>query len=74
LRMMAARKGKTISAMMLGKIKTTVQMITVISMMLNLMLGLEWLGMINDVLLYVVVALTMISGAVYLYRGRQYVL
>lgn len=71
LRMIAARKNVTISASIFGKVKTTVQMITLISMLLNLIVMWGPLAVINIILLYVVMFLTLYSGIDYLIKGRK---
>ena len=71
IRMIAARKNVTISASIFGKLKTTVQMITLISMILNLIFMNEPLGVINIILLYIVMFLTLYSGLDYLIKGRK---
>lgn len=71
LRMVAARKKVTISASIFGKIKTTVQMITLILILFNMILCSPELKILNDILLYIVVFLTLYSGVDYLIRGRK---
>lgn len=71
MRMMAASKNTVIPANIFGKVKTTVQMITVISILLNRILNLEPLAIINTILLYIVVILTVLSGVIYLFKGRK---
>ncbi|MBO7657265.1 CDP-diacylglycerol--glycerol-3-phosphate 3-phosphatidyltransferase [Candidatus Saccharibacteria bacterium] len=71
MRMMAAKKGTVISASIFGKLKTTIQMLTVISILLNRILNLAPLGIVNIILLYIVVFLTIISGIIYLAKGRK---
>ncbi len=71
LRMVSAGKGVTIPANIYGKVKTTVQMITIISILLNRILDLAPLGIANTVLLYIVMFLTVLSGAIYLFKGRK---
>lgn len=71
MRMLSATKNTVIPANVFGKIKTTVQMITVILILLNRILNLEPLAIINIVLLYIVVFLTVLSGAIYLFRGQS---
>lgn len=71
MRMMVAKKGTVVSASIFGKLKTTVQMITVISILLNRILNLEPLAIINIVLLYIVVFLTVMSGMIYLVKGQS---
>ena len=71
LRMMAAKKGTVISANIFGKLKTSFQMITIISILVNRILNLEPLTIINIILLYIVVFLTVLSGVIYLVKGRK---
>lgn len=74
LRMMAAGAKITIAASRLGKLKTLVQMIVVVLILANTMIQNHIFSVINLMLLYVVVILTVISGADYLYKGRRLVL
>lgn len=69
MRMMSAKNGVTISASIFGKWKTTVQMFTVILILLNRILNLTPLNIVNAILLYIVVFLTVVSGAIYLING-----
>jgi phosphatidylglycerophosphate synthase len=71
MRMLSANKGAVIPANIFGKLKTTIQMITVILILTNRILDLESLGIINLILLYIVVALTILSGVIYLVKGFQ---
>lgn len=71
LRMMAAGRRVTIAASKFGKLKTLVQMFTIILILLNLILNLAPLATINTILLYIVVFLTLFSGADYLWKGRK---
>ena len=71
MRMMAAKKGITISASFAGKLKTTMQMITIISILVNRILMFEPLTIVNTILLYIVVFLTILSGSTYLFKGRK---
>ena len=71
IRMIAARKKVTISASIFGKLKTTFQMVVLISMILNLIILSEPLAIVNMVLLYIVVFLTLYSGLDYLIKGRK---
>lgn len=74
LRMMAATKQVTIAASKYGKLKTLVQMITITLILLNIIVGSNIFTVINEVLLYMVVFLTVLSGANYLIKGRRLVL
>ena len=69
MRMMSAKNGITISASIFGKLKTTIQMLTLISIMLNTIINSDPLAIANTVLLYLVLALTLFSGADYLTKG-----
>ena len=74
MRMMAAREGITIAASIFGKTKTMIQMITLISILANTILANDVIGVINTILLYVVVILTVYSGLDYLIKGWQKVI
>lgn len=65
LRMMVARNGKTISASIFGKAKTMTQMFTVALIILNMTLNNHILAIINQILLYIVVIITLYSGLEY---------
>lgn len=71
MRMMSAKKGTVIPANIFGKLKTSFQMITIISILLNRILNLGPLAIINTILLYIVVFLTVLSGIIYLVKGRK---
>lgn len=71
LRMVAAKKGITISANIFGKIKTTVQMITIISILVNQIFCFEPYYIVNTILLYIATFFTILSGAIYLIKGRK---
>ncbi|MCR4689208.1 MAG: CDP-diacylglycerol--glycerol-3-phosphate 3-phosphatidyltransferase [Saccharofermentans sp.] len=85
LRMIAASKGEVIAARMIGKAKTVTQMIAIIYLMFEpLILKITGLGfegypvsvnavtVIGDVLLYICVIMTLISGIDYLIKGKAY--
>ena len=74
LRMMAARKNITLAASNFGKLKTMVQMIVLTMILVNMIFGNEVFATVNTILLYIVVALTVLSGADYLYKGRKLVI
>lgn len=71
MRMMVAKTGTVVSASIFGKAKTMVQMITVISILLNRILNLEPLTLANNILLYIVLGLTILSGLIYLIKGSK---
>lgn len=74
MRMMAAREGVTIAASIYGKTKTMLQMITLISILANSFIGSDIIASINMVMLYVVIILTVFSGADYIFRGWKKVI
>ncbi len=69
IRMMVALKGVTLSASLLGKLKTTFQMIALIILLLNLIVNLEFFAIIGNIILYFSLFLTILSGAVYIVQG-----
>ena len=71
MRMMVAKTGTVVSASIFGKAKTMVQMITVILILLNRILNLEPLTLANNILLYIVLGLTILSGLIYLIKGSK---
>lgn len=71
MRMMLARKGITVAASFLGKLKTTFQMMALIILLLNLIINVEWLAVIGNVTLYIAVALTVVSGTDYIVKARH---
>ncbi len=74
MRMMAARDGVTISASFYGKLKTTVQMIALIILLLNLIVNLEIFTILGNIALYLALALTVFSGADYLTKGYKLII
>lgn len=77
IRFMAASKGEVIAANIFGKLKTVFQMVTVPFVMLNGFpfnyLFKEHTYIFLDVLLSITCAMSLISGFIYLYRGRKYI-
>ena len=69
MRMMAAREGVTIAASFYGKLKTTVQMVALIILLLNLIVNAEFFTILGNVALYLALILTVISGADYLVKN-----
>ena len=69
MRMMLARKGITVAASFLGKLKTTFQMIALIILLLNMIVNVEWLAVIGNITLYIAVALTVVSGIDYIVKA-----
>ena len=77
IRSMAASKGEVIAANIFGKLKTVFQMVTIPFVMLNGFpfnyLFKEHTYIFLDVLLSITCAMSLISGFIYLYRGRKYI-
>lgn len=77
IRFMAASKGEVIAANIFGKLKTVFQMVTIPFVMLNGFpfnyLFKEHIYIFLDVLLSITCAMSLISGFIYLYRGRKYI-
>lgn len=77
IRFMAASKGEVIAANIFGKLKTVFQMVTISFVMLNGFpfnyLFKEHTYIFLDVLLSITCAMSLISGFIYLYRGRKYI-
>ena len=69
MRMMMARKGKTVSASIFGKIKTVLQMITLGLFLLNMIIMNTVLNSINYVFLSIALIMTIYSGMDYLVKG-----
>lgn len=74
MRMMAARSGITIAASFYGKLKTTVQMIAIIILLLNLIVNNDILMILGYIALYLALALTVFSGLDYLVKGYKKVI
>lgn len=68
-RTVAADNNIVIAASWWGKIKTIVQMVMIVALLLNF--EALWFRIVCDVLLYAAVALTIISMVDYLYKNRQ---
>ena len=69
MRMMAARNNITIAASFFGKLKTTVQMTALITLLANLILGNDIIGILGQIALYFDLILTVFSGADYLIKA-----
>ena len=64
LRMVSSGKGIVIAAGIFGKIKTVLQLLCVLSILFSLP------TVLCTVLVWLMLAMTVLSGAIYLYRGR----
>lgn len=69
IRMMEAKKDITLAASYTGKLKTTVQMVTLSLILINKIFMNEIFSNINFALLLIVLLLTVISGVEYLIKG-----
>lgn len=69
IRVLAASQNVVLAANYWGKVKTTVQMITIIVYLLPITVG--FLPTCAIILAYASLALTLISGFIYLYENRQ---
>lgn len=68
-RTVAADNNIVIAASWWGKVKTIVQMVMIVALLLNF--DILWFRIVCDILLYAAVALTIISMIDYLYKNRQ---
>lgn len=68
MRMMVARNGITVAASFYGKLKTTVQMTALITLLANLVLNNDIISILGQIALYLALALTVFSGADYLIK------
>ena len=78
IRLVAASKGKVIAANIYGKIKTVAQMIVIPIIFLkgfplNYLLG-EYTYIFTIVIACISLVLSLISGAIYVYRGREFII
>ena len=68
VRMLAVERGTVIAASKLGKYKTVISMITIIFMFIN---PFEQIVILGDILAYLMVAATVISGFDYFWKNRK---
>ena len=75
VRMIAAGApgGKVIAANMWGKVKTVLQMVSIIVVFVLLGLGVPATALVAHILMWAVGAVTLISGVQYLWGNRQYI-
>lgn len=71
LRILAASDGKVIAASWWGKIKTVIQMVAVIVALFNLIVNNQFLGSLTDILMYMAVIITIISGYDYFAKNTN---
>ena len=65
--------GKVIAANMWGKVKTVLQMVSIIVVFVLLGLGVPSTALVAHILMWAVGAATLISGVQYLWGNRQYI-
>lgn len=75
VRMIAAGApgGKVIAANMWGKVKTVLQMVSIIVVFVLLGMGVPATALVAHILMWAVGAATLISGVQYLWGNRQYI-
>ena len=75
LRSISASKGIVIPANIYGKMKTVLEMIAISFVLLNgwpfVYFDLNWPVRIADIFVYLATLMSVISGAIYVYRGRE---
>lgn len=71
MRMMVARNGITVAASFYGKLKTTVQMVALIILLLNLIVNNSVIGTIGNIALDLALGLTIFSGIDYISQGLR---
>jgi CDP-diacylglycerol--glycerol-3-phosphate 3-phosphatidyltransferase/cardiolipin synthase len=73
LRGVAAAEGKVIAADMTGKVKTVLQMVSIIILLLALALpGYAYIMYAGIAVLWAAVAMTIVSGVRYVWNGREF--
>ena len=72
LRFVAAEKGVVIAASRWGKWKTMTQMITVVLLLVMDLFPFVWYTVLCQIAIVLAVVLTVVSGAIYLYNGREF--
>jgi len=71
LRLVCADKGVVVAASVWGKLKTVSQAICIMAVMLLYPLDVEWLRVAADVLVWISVALALVSGFDYIVKNRS---
>ena len=71
MRMAAARRQMTIAASFCGKLKTTAQMLAIAIFLLNTIIDSQVINIIGNIILYIALALTLLSGLDYLIKGQK---
>lgn len=71
LRMMSAQKGITVPASALGKMKTTLQMFALVILLSTTIFDVTLINIVGNILLYISLILTILSGADYMIKGYR---
>ena len=74
IRMMASAKGITISAGILGKVKTVLQIVTIIFVLLNNIPFEFWLLPVSDLLVWFSTLVSLLSGYAYFVEAKDIIL
>jgi CDP-diacylglycerol--glycerol-3-phosphate 3-phosphatidyltransferase len=71
IRQLAAEQGQVIAANIWGKIKTVFQDISLVAILLFRAVDVSWLSALAQVLIWLCVVLTVLSGGIYLWQNRH---
>ena len=71
IRLSAAEQGRVVAANLLGKLKTLVQDLSLAAILVLRALDVAVLEDVSNILLWICAALTVLSGAVYLWQNRD---
>ena len=71
IRLSAAEQGRVVAANIWGKLKTVAQDVSLVAVLVLRALDVDVLGTVSTALLWLCAALTVISGAVYLWQNRD---
>ncbi len=74
MRILAADAGVVIAASPLGKIKTISQMVSITMLLIASLSWPSWYYVLTDIVVWISLITTIISGFDYLYKGRKYYL
>ncbi len=74
MRILAADAGVVIAASPLGKIKTISQMVSITMLLIGSLSWPNWYYLLTDIVVWISLITTIISGFDYLYKGRKYYL
>lgn len=72
LRMFAAKNRTVLDASVLGKFKTTFQIVALGVILFGLIVDIELVAVIGNILLYISLVMTVVSGAGYFYSSKKF--